>query len=197
MVGADVDHLRAPSRSRARSPRSHLPGAERSRHERPAARRRPPSNSCRRPGHCGSPLLSLTDRSAPRHPSAAASISPQVPIGEPERQSRGIIAAPPPGAAAHTEPHYTDGAAKSAFCHGDRIADPDRMVGLFERDRVDRDGISSAKACPTRAALYQARAPEPLIEPPVRRRGGRATTLQASLSSRSLAKGCPSLVRSR
>ena len=62
------------------------------------------------------------------------------------------------------------------------------MVGLFDRDRVDRDRTSSTKARPTRAALNETCEPEPLVEPP---------TVQASFSSRNLAKGCPSSAGAR
>src|SRR6266566_3910815 len=74
-------------------------------------------------------------------------------------------------AAAHAERPNSNRTAEGALRHGDDIADANRVIGLSHTHPVDGDRSGSAEACGERAALGETREPEPLIEPPARRRG--------------------------
>src|SRR6266478_4904380 len=66
------------------------------------------------------------------------------------------------------------------------------MIGLPDHHPIDPPFSRDAEAGSERAALDEARKPQPLIEPPARGTGRIFTTDQASFSSRSLANGWPS-----
>src|SRR5712671_1045086 len=93
------------------------------------------------------------------------------------------------GPAAHAQAEQPHTSTESALRHGDRVANPNHVIGLSHRSLVDRDCPCGAEARGEGAALDQAGEPQPLIQPPAFRRGYPAVTLHASFSSRSLANG--------
>ena len=93
------------------------------------------------------------------------------------------------GPAAYAQAEQPDTSAESALRHGNRVTNPNHVIGLSYRSLVDRDCPSGAEARGEGTALDQAGEPQPLIQPPAFRRAYAAVTFHASFSSRSLANG--------